>query len=89
MVCTTLGRVVQSVQSGGHQVEGSMDMDYKLLREAVSGPEEEVTGADWVNRTCIALQRERSDTNQHNDTIMVVIVGQSVQGSMTWEIHSI
>ena len=56
MVCTTLGRVVQSAQSGGHRVEGSMDMDCKLLREAVSGPDGKVTAAEWVNRAGIALQ---------------------------------
>ena len=81
--------MVQSVQSGGHRVGGSMDMDCKLLREGGSGPDGKVTAADWVNRAGIALQIERMDTNQHNDTIMVAIAGQSVQGSMTLKLHPI
>ena len=51
---------MQSVQSGGHRVGRSMDMDCKLLREAVSGPEEELTGGDRVYGAGIALQIEWS-----------------------------
>ena len=58
-------------------------MDCKLLWEGESGPEGKVTAAYWVNGASIALQMDRNDANQHNDTIMVAIIGQSVQGSMT------
>ena len=66
-----------------------MDMDCKLLREAVSGPKEELTGGDRVNGAGIALQIERIDIHLYKDIILVVIVGQSVQGSMTCKLYSI